>query len=188
MEKAINSYDKLNVLVNCAGISEPSSIEDATFEHWKKVQSINSDSVFLGCHYGVKAIKENGEPGSIVNISSSLALRAGSMFTAYCASKASVTMLTKCVALHCAEQKYPIRCNSVHPGAIHTPMLERYLDITAEQQGCSREQAQEMFDSFHPMGHCGQPEDIANGVLYLASDESKYVTGTQLSIDGGHAI
>ncbi|RMF09267.1 MAG: glucose 1-dehydrogenase [Alphaproteobacteria bacterium] len=176
-------FGRLDVLVNNAGISEPGNIEDESYDHWKRVMTVNADSVFLGCKHAVRAMKEGGG-GSIVNIASALALKAGAMFVAYCASKAAVTILTKSVALHCAENGYNIRCNSVHPGAIETPMFERYLDMAVGD----REATRKFFESQHPLGRVGKPDDIAYAVVYLASDESGFVTGEELCVDGGNVI
>lgn len=179
----MEAFGTLDILVNNAGISEPGTVEDESYSHWKRVMTINADSVFLGCRQGVRAMKETGG-GSIINISSALAIKAGALFPAYSASKAAVAILTKSVALHCAEQGYNIRCNSVHPGAIETPMFERYL----EMGGPDREATRKMFEAVHPLGRVGRPEDIAYAVLYLASDESGFVTGEELCVDGGNVI
>lgn len=176
-------FGRLDVLVNNAGISEPGVIEDETYAHWKKIMTINADSVFLGCKYGVQAMKESGG-GSIVNISSALAIKAGAAFPAYSASKAAVSTLTKSVALHCAANGYAIRCNSVHPGAIETPMFHRYIDMG----GPDRDATRKLFEGHHPLGRIGKPDDIAYAVLYLASDESGFVTGEELCVDGGNVI
>lgn len=175
-------FGKLNILVNNAGISEPGTIEDVSDEAWRRHMAINLDGVFYGCQAALPALKASGEPGSIINMSSMLALRPGSIFVAYCASKSGVTILTKCVALHCAKMGYAIRANTVHPGAIETPMLERYLHLAPD---LTREQAFQGFAANHPMGRCGKPEEIAAAVLWLASDESSFTTGTELTVDGG---
>lgn len=181
----VQRFGKLNILVNNAGISEPADIEQLTWDAWRRHQAINLDGVFHGCQAGIPAIRESGEPGSIINMSSMLALRPGAIFAAYCASKAAVTMLTKCVALHCANSGYNIRANTVHPGAIETPMMERYLTMNPE---VTRDQAYAGFAANHPMGRCGRPDEIANAVLWLASDESSFTTGTELTVDGGGFI
>ncbi|MFT5314142.1 MAG: 3alpha(or 20beta)-hydroxysteroid dehydrogenase [Shewanella sp.] len=186
MAFVIERFGKLNVLVNCAGISLPGDIESTDFDLWRKVNSINLDGTYLANHYAIKAMKGNGEANAIVNISSAMSLKPHSFTTAYCASKAGVDALTKCVALHCGQNNLNIRCNSVHPGAIHTPMLERYLDMM--QGEGTRDEAQAMFDANHPLGRCGEASDIAQAVLYLASDDSKFVTGSHLAVDGGQSI
>ncbi|MCL2915487.1 SDR family oxidoreductase [Shewanella corallii] len=186
IDYVLDKFGKLNLLAHCAGISLPGDIESTDFSLWRKILSVNLDGAYLANHYCVKAMKQNDESNAIVNISSAMSLKPHSFTSAYCASKAGVDALTKCVALHCGEQGLNIRCNSVHPGAIHTPMLERYLEMMKGDG--TLEQAQQMFDSSHPVGHCGSAGDIAQGVLYLLSNDSSFVTGAQLSIDGGQSI
>lgn len=132
----------------------------------------------LGCKYSIKLMKENG--GSIINISSRSGFVGIPGAVAYASSKASVRNHTKSVALYCAEHGYKIRCNSIHPAAIMTPMWDEMLG-----EGEQRNQIIEEIESGIPMGHFGEPLDVAYGILYLASDESKYVTGIELTIDGG---
>lgn len=169
----IQRYGKLNVLVNSAGIA-PAGGMDMSFELWRKVMSINLDGVFLGCKHAIKAIAACGEPGSIVNVSSVLAMVGHPLTAAYCASKGGITSLTKSAAMYCAANKLPIRVNSIHPGSCKTAMSE---NLPAEIQ-------QAQIDK-HPIGHLGEPIDVAYGVLYLASDESKFMLGSELVIDGG---
>jgi 3(or 17)beta-hydroxysteroid dehydrogenase len=169
----------LDVLVNAAGISVPSPIDEATFEHWKQTMAVNGDGVFLGCRAGVASMRKSGG-GSIVNISSTLGLRGGAPFPAYSASKGAVRMLTKSVAIRCAEEGWNIRCNSVHPGATETPMVEPYV-----QMASSREKGLAMLGAAHPMGRVGQPEEVANVIVFLASDEASFVTGVEIPVDGG---
>ena len=178
----LERFGTLDIVVNNAGISEPASIEDETLDHWRRIQRVNSDSVFLGCKYAVKAMKESGS-GSIINLSSAFAIRSDPLIPAYSASKAAVRLLTKSVALHCGKQGYNIRCNSVHPGMIHTPMSDCYFNRSG-----NREAAIKHFDALHPIGHCGQPEDIAYAILFLGSDESRFITGAELCVDGGVTI
>jgi NAD(P)-dependent dehydrogenase (short-subunit alcohol dehydrogenase family) len=168
---------KLNGLVNNAGISGPypSTFETETVEHWQRILSVNIQGVFLGCKHGVRAMKQSGG-GSIVNTSSLAAFLATPLLSAYGASKGAVWQFTKTVAMECARKGYKIRCNSVHPGLIMTPMGESTL--TSDQ---ARERALKMI----PLREFGAPEDIGYGILYLISDESRFVTGTDLVIDGG---
>lgn len=181
----LDSFGKLNILINSAGISEPGSIEDVSHEAWRRHQSINLDGTFFGCQAAIPAMKAANEDASIVNISSMLALRPGAMFVAYCASKAAVTMLTKCTALQMAASGTRIRANSVHPGAIETPMLERYLALVP---GLSREDAYAGFARNHPMGRCGKADEVARACLFLASEDSSFTTGAELTVDGGGFI
>jgi 3alpha(or 20beta)-hydroxysteroid dehydrogenase len=178
-------FGGLHILVNNAGISQPGTVEDTGDDLWRRTMDVNLDGVFYGCQEALAPMRAADAPGAIVNMSSMLALRPGAAFLAYCASKAAVAALTKCVALHCAKNGYPIRCNSVHPGAIETPMLERYLEL---MPGVPREAAYQSFAASHPMGRCGQADEVARACLYLASDESSFTTGTELTVDGGGFI
>ncbi len=168
---------RLNGLVNNAGISGtfPSTFETETIEQWKRMLSINVEGVFLGCKYGVPAMKQSGG-GSIVNTSSLAAFVGTPALSAYGASKGAVRQFTKTVAMDCARKGYRIRCNSVHPGIIMTPMGEGILP---------NDKARERALKSIPIGEFGAPEDIAYGILYLISDESRFVTGSELVIDGG---
>lgn len=182
-EAAAQKFGPLTTLLNCAGVSIPSNIEEADFDHWRHVNSINADGVFLGCKYGVKALKAS-KGASIINISSTFGKKGGSLFPAYCASKGAVRQLTKSVALHCAERGYDIRCNSILPGAIHTEMFEGYIKSGIEA-GATREQVIKGFGSAQPMGRLGQPGEIADACIFLASDEASFITGIDLPVDGG---
>ncbi len=168
---------RLNGLVNNAGIAGPfpSSFEGESIDQWRRILSINVEGVFLGCKYGVPALRASGG-GSIVNMSSLAAFLGTPDLSAYGASKGAVRQFTKTVAMDCARKGYKVRCNSVHPGIIMTPMGEHILPS---------EKARERTRQRVPIGHFGTPEDIAYGVLYLISDESRFMTGAELVIDGG---
>jgi 3(or 17)beta-hydroxysteroid dehydrogenase len=168
---------RLNGLVNNAGIagSFPATFETETVEQWQKILSINVQGVFLGCKHSVPALRQSGG-GSIVNTSSLAALVGTPDLSAYGASKGAVRQFTKTVAMDCARKGYKVRCNSVHPGIIMTPMGQGILPDEKK-----RERMRKMI----PTGDFGEPEDIAYGILYLISDESRFVTGTELVIDGG---
>lgn len=168
----------LHVLVNNAGIGPPGSIEDTSFDMWRTVHSIDLDSVFLGCKYALPAMVESG-PGSIVNISSVAGIIADGNVAAYNSAKAGVRHLSKSVALHCCRKGYPIRCNSVHPAFVDTPILDQ---IGAK---FSAEEIRAKMARQIPMGRIGRPEEIAYAVLYLASDESSFMTGAEMVLDGG---
>ncbi|TPM24835.1 glucose 1-dehydrogenase [Mesorhizobium sp. B2-3-5] len=173
-------FGRLDVLVNNAGIAIAKNIEDTTLAEWRRTMAVNLDGVFLGCQEGIKLMKRSGG-GSIVNLSSIDGIIGEAELAAYCASKGGVRTLTKAVAVHCAEQRYGIRCNSIHPGYIWTPQTENYLrDLGTLDQ----EKAKAL--SRHPIGFLGEPNDIAYMVLYLASDESKFVTGSEMVVDGGY--
>ena len=177
-------YGKLDILVNNAGITGfletngPFDAENVDQDSWDEIHKVNSNGVMLGCKYAIKLMKENG--GNIVNISSRSGLVGIAGAVAYASSKAAVRNHTKSVALYCAEKKYNIRCNSIHPAAIMTPMWDALLG-----EGEQREKTIQTIAAGIPLAHFGEPIDVANGVLYLASDESKYITGIELNIDGG---
>uniref|UniRef100_T1H5I1 Cation-transporting P-type ATPase N-terminal domain-containing protein n=1 Tax=Megaselia scalaris TaxID=36166 RepID=T1H5I1_MEGSC len=143
-----------------------------TLEDWRRVQSINLDGVFLGTKYAIEGIRQHGAGGSIINLSSIEGLIGDPELAAYNASKGGVRIFTKSSALHCAKAGYKIRVNSVHPGYIWTPMV---AGLTQEDEA-----ARKRLVDLHPIGHLGEPDDIAYGILYLASDESKFVTGSEL--------
>ena len=168
---------KLNGLVNNAGIAGPfpATFETETVEQWQKILSINVQGVFLGCKYSVPALRQSGG-GSIVNTSSLAAFVGTPDLSAYGASKGAVRQFTKTVAMDCARKGYKVRCNSVHPGIIMTPMGEGILP---------NDKVREKVRKRIPIGEFGAPEDIAYGILYLISDESRFVTGSELVIDGG---
>jgi len=172
-------FGGLNILVNNAGIGGGSDVEHTDFETWKKVHAIDLDSVFLGCKYAISYMEKTDGLGSIVNISSIAGIIAGHNIAAYNSAKAAVRHLSKSVALHCARKKNGIRCNSVHPTFVKTPILDKMFERLGTNQG------QEKLARQIPIGHIGEPDDIAYGVLYLASDESKFMTGAELVLDGG---
>jgi NAD(P)-dependent dehydrogenase (short-subunit alcohol dehydrogenase family) len=180
METTLARYNKLDVLVNNAGVALAKDIEHTTLDEWRRLMSINLDGVFLGTKHAIGAMKPN-RSGSIINLSSIEGLIGDPNLAAYNASKGGVRLLTKSSALYCAKAGYKIRVNSVHPGYIWTPMVENFL----KSQGNVAE-GRRLLDSLHPIGHIGEPDDIAYGVVYLSSDESKFVTGTELIIDGGY--
>jgi len=177
-------FGALTTVVNSAGVSIPANIEEETLEGFRRTLAINLEGVFLGCKHGVAALKA-GHGGSIVNLASTLGVRAGAIFPAYSSSKAGVRLLTRSVALHCAEQGYDIRCNAVLPGAIHTEMVEGYV-VAGEAAGATRESVIEGFASVHPMKRLGRPAEPAEAVVFLASDESSFTTGADLPVDGGY--
>jgi 3(or 17)beta-hydroxysteroid dehydrogenase len=183
-EYILGKYGRLDILVNNAGITGfletegPFDAENVNIESWDEIHRVNLNGVMLGCKYAIKMMKDKG--GSIVNISSRSGIVGIPGAVAYASSKAAVRNHTKSVALYCAEQKYPIRCNSIHPAAILTPMWDALLGEGERREKKIKEIAEEI-----PMGKWGEPIDVAYGALYLASDESKYITGIELTIDGG---
>ena len=176
-------FGRLNVAVNAAGTNIARGFPtDTTLEDWRYLMSINLDGVFLGTKHCLAAMQESDPVnGSIINISSIMGLVGMPEIAAYNASKGGVCLYSKSVALSCAERGLNVRVNTIHPGFIDTPLLRKSMsrfDDAAE--------AQRLYDALQPVGHLGTPDDIAYGVLYLASDESKFVTGSELVIDGGY--
>jgi len=176
-------FGALTTVVNSAGVSIPATIEDETLEGFRRTLAINLEGTFLGCKYGVQALK-GGTGGSIVNVASTLGVRAGSIFPSYSASKGGVRLLTRSVALHCAEQGYDIRVNSILPGAIHTEMVDGYI-AAGIAAGGTREAVIDGFASAHPMKRLGRPNEPAEAIVFLASDASSFTTGADLPVDGG---
>ena len=173
-------FGKLNVVVNSAGIGTEGTIEDTSLADFRKMMAINVEGVFLGCKYGIAAMKKHNEASSIVDISSVAGLVSGYQMCAYSASKGAVRLMSKSVALHCARAGYNIRCNSVHPAFISTPMVEAPL-AAAEDPDKARKRLLRMV----PIGRIGEANDIGYMILYLASEESKFVTGAEMVVDGG---
>jgi len=171
-------FGGLNILVNNAGIGSMANIEDETLESWRHVHAVDLDSVFLGCKHAIAIMARSGG-GSIVNISSISGIIASHNLAAYNSAKAAVRHLSKSVALHCARSGNGIRCNSVHPAFVDTPILDAMAAATGKDQIVAKLARQ------IPLGRIGEPRDIAYAVLYLASDESGFVTGTELVLDGG---
>ncbi len=178
VDEVLRRFGRLDVLINSAGISIKGDIETITDEEWHRVQAVNVDGVFSGCRHGVRAMKDHG--GSIVNLSSVLGIVGNADLVAYSASKGAVRLLTKSVALHCARKRYGIRCNSVHPGYVATPMVERSVAAAPEPDA-----VRAYILGVTPLKRMARPEEIADLLLYLASDESAYVTGAEFVIDGG---
>ena len=175
----VDSFGALHGLLNAAGVGVRNSIEDCTLEEYRRVNDINALGTFLGCKAAIAAMKQSGG-GSIVNISSVLGLRGAPHAMAYCASKGAVRLLTRHVALHCAQMKYNIRCNSVHPGYIDTPMIApRLADTIGNMSG------RQWLEELHPLGRLGRAEEVANMILFLLSDESSFSTGSEFVCDGG---
>ena len=170
----------LSVLVNNAGVGVRGNIETCTLADWQRGFAINVDSVFLGCQKALPLMKDT-QPGSIINISSIAGLIASDTMPGYNASKAAVWMLSKSVALYCAKMGWDIRSNSVHPTFIDTPILDGMVTST----GKPKEVIMDKLARQIPLKRVGHPDDIANGVLYLASDESRFMTGAELKLDGG---
>ncbi len=173
IEKTLVAFGRLDVLVNNAGIVQVSDVEETTMADWRSVHAVHMDGVFLGCKYAIPAMRKTGG-GSIVNMSSLAAVGGYPKVFAYSASKGAIRSMTKSIAVHCAQMKYNIRCNSVHPGVIETPMVRQFLDSVAHDPNVPEYQKDPML---------GTPEDVANVALFLASDESKFVNGAEIIVD-----
>ena len=178
IEKTESEFGKINILINSAGISLGADIVSTEFDVWKKVHQVNLDSVFLGCKYAIPIMSKSGL-GSIINISSISGIVAGWNTAAYNSSKAGVRLLSKSVALYCAKKGYDVRCNSVHPAFVNTPILD-----PIKQAFCAEEAVAKLARQI-PMNKIGDTDDVSYAILYLASDESKFMTGTEIVLDGG---
>ena len=175
----VDTWGGLHGLLNAAGVGVRNSIEDCSLEDYRRVNEVNSMGTFLGCKTAIPAMAKSGG-GSIVNISSVLGLRGASYAMAYCASKGAVRSLTKNVAMHCTQMKYGIRCNSVHPGYIDTPMIAPRLSGTIDNMT-----GRQWLETLHPLGRLGRAEEVADMILFLLSDESTFSTGSEFVCDGG---
>jgi 3(or 17)beta-hydroxysteroid dehydrogenase len=176
----VERFGRLDILVNNAGIIALGNIVDTTLESWRLVNSVNSDGVFLGCKHAIPVMAKSGG-GSIINMSSVAAIHGQSFVAAYTASKGAVRALTKNIAMYCKEQKNGIRCNSIHPDGVKTPMVVKVAmgkDVATAAD----------LEAIGKFGNMCEPEDIANLVLYLASDESRFVNGAEMLIDNASTI
>ncbi|MFC4296281.1 SDR family NAD(P)-dependent oxidoreductase [Novosphingobium tardum] len=169
----------LDILVNNAGITLMGSVEEISLAAFRRTLDIDLVGPFLGCKIALPLMRKSGG-GSIINISSIAGLSASSNLVAYNAAKAGVTLMSKSIALHCAESRTGIRVNSIHPGVIRTAMLDKVMS-----QVTNPEELMAGFVATHPIGHIGEPEDIAEMALFLASDRSKFITGSTMVVDGG---
>ena len=180
--RIVSAHGRLDIVVNNAGIVHDATVEDTTLEAFRRVNAVNNESVFLGTREAIRVMKDQDpRGGSIVNISSVAGLVGVENLAAYNASKGAVRLFTKSAALHVGRAGYQIRINSVHPGYTWTPMVQLLGDNTGD-----RDAFYEALKSIHPIGRPGEPIDIAYGVLYLASDEASWTTGSELVIDGGY--
>ncbi len=177
--ESVRAFGGLHVLVNNAGIVVARSIEDTTLEQLRSVLAVNVEGVFLGCKHAIPAMNAAGS-GSIINLSSAAGLVGTPPFAAYSASKGAVRLLTKTVAGHCMLLGYPIRCNSIHPGGMDTPMVQSLGSAFAGAGPSTLALLGKMAPS-----PGGQPEDVANLALFLASDEAKHLNGSEIAIDAG---
>jgi 3(or 17)beta-hydroxysteroid dehydrogenase len=184
------AFGRLDVLVNNAGISGKGSLADTAPEDWRALMRVNLDSVYLGTRAAIAAMHPDGterdQYGSIIMISSILGLVGGVRSGPYSASKGAVRFFGKSVALECAARGHKIRVNSIHPGYIDTPLVAAVMERRAGQDGTDVASQRADLVKLHPLGRLGTAEDIAAGIVFLASEESSFVTGAELVIDGGY--
>lgn len=181
IDQAVAAMGGLSILINNAGIGgELVWAEQDTLENWRRVQAVNVESIMLGCKHAMPHLRASGA-GSIINISSVAGLAAAPGMGAYNATKAAVWMYTKTVALEAAKAGWNVRCNSVHPVFIKTPILDPFVAMAGGDEGLAHEKLARGI----PLKRIGEPDDVAYCALYLASDESKFVTGAEFKIDGG---
>jgi 3(or 17)beta-hydroxysteroid dehydrogenase len=175
------TFGALHVLVNNAGILKTGSPVDTTLEDWQLLMRVNGDGVFLGCKYALPLIERSGG-GSIINMSSLAAVEGVHVFTAYCATKGAVRSLTKAVAVYCREQGNNVRCNSIHPDGVKTPMVGK---LATGKEEMNKDELEELLGASPRM--C-EPEDVANTVLFLASDDSRYINGAEIMVDNAATV
>jgi NAD(P)-dependent dehydrogenase (short-subunit alcohol dehydrogenase family) len=182
-------FGRLDILINNAGIGLAGPVTEMRLEDWRRQTAVNLDGTFLGVKHSLPLMREGGG-GSIVNISSIAGIKASANVSGYCASKGAVRLFTKSIALECAAAKDGVRVNSVHPGIVETAIWDTLLGTTEDgSNGRPRTATLDaMVAGAIPLGHKGEVEDIAQGILWLAGDESRYVTGIELVIDGGKSI
>ena len=187
--EAVQTFGGIDVVVNNAGVENMNLVEDISLKDWRQVMNVNADGVFLGVKHAILAMKPGGiagRGGSIINMASICAMVAFKGAGSYSAAKAAITNLTKIAAVECGQNRYGIRINSIHPGVILTELVKAGMQ-TSVRNGLfkSTAEAQAIYEAMHPIGRLGEPEDIANAVLYLASDASRFMTGAELVVDGG---
>ena len=184
IETVTAQFGGLDILVNNAGVMIPATIEEATAQDWRTLMAVNGEGTFLGCKHAIAAMKTRGADlplAVIINFTSSLAVNFTPQHAAYSASKAAVRALTKSAALHCGQAGYRIRVNNIQPGAVVTDMLRRNI-----RPGQTEDEYFGEVVKRHPIGRLGTPKDIADAVVFLASDEAAFMTGADLTVDGGN--
>ncbi|MCA1683411.1 MAG: glucose 1-dehydrogenase [Actinobacteria bacterium] len=174
VEATLQAHGRLDVLVNNAGISRVAAVTEMTLADWRSLMAVNLDGVFLGVKHGVLAMRRHGDGGAIVNVSSISGIVGAPRSSAYCASKGGVRLLTKAVALECAAEG--IRVNSVHPGAVSTPIWSKVK---------AGPDAQAAIAAAQPMGRMAEPSEVADAIAFLASDAARFMTGSELVVDAG---
>jgi 3(or 17)beta-hydroxysteroid dehydrogenase len=184
VDDSSNRFGGIQILVNNAGIGNQSgriTPEETTLAQWRDMLRINGEGVFLGCRFRIEAMRQSG--GAIINMASIASMIPSPPISAYGFAKAGVEQFTRSVALYCAQAGYKIRCNSVHPSQIQTPMLDGLFSKAAADYGRTPNEMKRAVLARISQGTFGSPKDVAYGVLYLASDEARHVTGTRLVID-----
>lgn len=175
IEKTLSVFGHIDILVNNAGIVRVADVEKTTIEDWRAIHAVHMDGVFFGCKHVIPAMRKNNG-GSIINMSSTAAIGGYPFVFAYSASKGAIRAMTKSIAVYCHNSKYSIRCNSVHPSMIETPLVKEFLKSVSDENCVDQDVKM------------GKPEDVAYMVLYLASDESKFVNGSEFIIDNTVSI
>ena len=171
-------HEHIDIVVNNAGISPPDNIENLDMARWDTIRGVVLDGVMLGCKHTLPLLKKSAH-GAIVNVSSVAGIVGASEYTSYGAAKAGVRNVTKSVALHCARMHYNVRCNSVHPGSIDTPILD------ADKAQYGEEKVVQVRAKTIPLGRLGRAREVADAILFLASDDASFITGTELVVEGG---
>jgi 3(or 17)beta-hydroxysteroid dehydrogenase len=179
VDEVVAAYGRLDILLNSAGIVRLASIEDTTEEIWRQVNAVGTDGTFFGCKHALRVMKATGS-GSIINMCSTASIQGGAQIFAYAASKSAIRGITKSVAVLSAQSGYGVRCNSIHPGNMRTPMLQGVQDIVRENDPGAAQAMENVW--------VGEPVDVANMVLFLASDEAKAVNGAALVVDNTTTI
>ncbi len=179
VDEAVNRFGGLHVLVNAAGIALFAGVEDTTLDQFRTIHAVNVEGVFLGCKAAIPAMRKSGS-GSIINLSSTAGLRGVGKLAAYCSAKGAVRMLTKSVAVECAEKGDNIRCNSLHPSYTDTPMVQGLIGL-----GSDPVVMRKRLEKVSPMNRLGQPREVSSVILFLASDQSSFITGAEIPVDGG---
>jgi len=179
VDEAVNRFGGLHVLVNAAGIALFAGVEDTTLDQFRTIHAVNVEGVFLGCKAAIPAMRKSGS-GSIINLSSTAGLRGVGKLAAYCSAKGAVRMLTKSVAVECAEKGDNIRCNSLHPSYTDTPMVQGLIGL-----GSDPVVMRKRLEKVSPMNRLGEPREVSSVILFLASEQSSFITGAEIPVDGG---
>jgi 3(or 17)beta-hydroxysteroid dehydrogenase len=179
MEEVQTRFGRLDVLLNAAGMGLFASLEETSLQAFRKVHAVNVDSVFMGCKAALPLMRRSGG-GSIINLSSTAGLRGVGKLAAYCSAKAAVRLLTKSIALDCAERGDNIRCNSLHPSYIDTPMVQELISL-----GGDRKAMRKRLERVSPMNRLGRPGEVSSAILFLASEEASFINGAEIPVDGG---